>query len=137
MSNIQRDMSELIEAASALNTASDELSGVVSLLDAGLKKLNLGVGSWFTYGKDGDGYRYAIGYDKVDDKWGLSIREEDTVQGTSAEWLFSNAPRVLRIEAVEHLSSLLVVMKDDVAQLISVLRAKTDVVAELTKGITK
>jgi hypothetical protein len=106
---------QLSLAASHLNLVSDELGKSISVLDAALKKLNLGISTWSRLDRWEDAFgnystRY-LGYAKVNNRWGIALRtvagnntqpEEATVE----EWLFNEAPRSLRIEAVEKLPDL-------------------------------
>ncbi|MGE0448999.1 MAG: hypothetical protein AB7Q29_05380 [Vicinamibacterales bacterium] len=106
---------QLSLAASHLNVVSDELGKSITVLDSALKKLNLGLATWLRLDRweDALGHyssRY-LGYAKVNNRWGIALR---TVAGnnntpedaTVEEWLFNDAPRALRIEAVEKLPDL-------------------------------
>ncbi len=106
---------QLSLAASHLNLVSDELGKSISVLDAALKKLNLGISTWSRLDRWEDAFgnystRY-LGYAKVNNRWGIALR---TVAGSNTqpeeaaveEWLFNEAPRSLRIEAVEKLPDL-------------------------------
>ena len=106
---------QLSLAASHLNLVSDELGKSIAVLDAALRKLNLGISSWSRLDRWEDAFgnyssRY-LGYAKVNNRWGIALR---TVAGnnnqpedaTIEEWLFNDAPRALRIEAVEKLPEL-------------------------------
>jgi len=106
---------QLSLAASHLNLVSDELGKSIAVLDAALKKLNLGISTWSRLDRWEDAFgnyssRY-LGYAKVNNRWGIALR---TVAGnnnqpedaTVEEWLFNDAPRALRIEAVEKLPDL-------------------------------
>ena len=106
---------QLSLAASHLNLVSDELGKSIAVLDAALRKLNLGISSWSRLDRWEDAFgnyssRY-LGYAKVNNRWGIALR---TVAGnnnqpedaTVEEWLFNDAPRALRIEAVEKLPEL-------------------------------
>ena len=106
---------QLSLAASHLNLVSDELGKSIAVLDAALRKLNLGIASWSRLDRWEDAFgnyssRY-LGYAKVNNRWGIALR---TVAGnnntpedaTVEEWLFNEAPRALRIEAVENLPEL-------------------------------
>lgn len=112
---------QLKAAATQLNTVSDELGHSISELDAALKRLNLGISAWVTIAgslasTSPDGYFWAqqLGYAKVGSKWGIALR---TVQGNEfadpdenpspEEWLFNDAPRALRVKAVQELPELL------------------------------
>src|SRR3954451_14289137 len=106
---------QLSLAASHLNLVSDELGKSIAVLDAALKKLNLGISTWSRLDRWEDAFgnytsRY-LGYAKVNNRWGIALR---TVTGNNTapedsgveEWLFNDAPRALRIEAVEKLPEL-------------------------------
>lgn len=106
---------QLSLAASHLNLVSDELGKSIAILDAALKKLNLGISTWSRLDRWEDAVgnystRY-LGYAKVGNRWGIALR---TVAGnntqredaTVEEWLFNEAPRTLRIEAVDKLPDL-------------------------------
>ena len=99
---------KLETAASHLNEASDSLAKSISRLDLILKKLGLGVSSWLeisSFTEEDSTYvdRY-IGYAKINGKWGLALseiaghRQHGTLR--EEEWLFNDAPRMLRIEAI-------------------------------------
>ena len=105
----------LATTSDSLNQASDEYTKPFSDIDEALQKLNIGLVAWQSVvgGQDeGDGYwSRDIGYAKVDGKWGLAIR---TVNGhhswesdETEMWLFRDAPRPYRIEALEKLPDLL------------------------------
>lgn len=84
----------LKQAAKEINESSDELSNVIKNLDLELKKLNTGLHVW----------NNMLGYTKVDNHWGLCVREGEQV------WLFNDAPRNLRLVAINELQPLLKLM---------------------------
>ena len=106
---------QLSLAASHLNIVSDELGKSISVLDAALKKLNLGISTWSRLDRWEDAFgnyssRY-LGYAKVNNRWGIALRtvagnNNQPEEATVEEWLFNEAPRALRIEAVEKLPDL-------------------------------
>ena len=107
---------ELATVANNLNAVSDELSRSVSNLDNALKKLNLGVSTWVRLSRTEDSHgAFALkelGYAKVGGRWGLALR---TVAGHGPgsdleereEWLFNDAPRPLRVQAIDMIPELL------------------------------
>lgn len=108
---------KLAESAETLNKKSDEFGAQVAVLDHLLKKLNLGIAAWERIrGSDEDGngnyWSEDIGYAKVGGKWGVAIRERsgnhhvDEPDDTD-EWLFNDAPRSLRISAIDQIPDLL------------------------------
>ncbi len=106
---------QLSLAASHLNLVSDELCKSIVVLDAALKKLNLGISTWSRLDRWEDAFgnyssRY-LGYAKVNNRWGIALRtvagnNNQPEEATVEEWLFNEAPRALRIEAVEKLPDL-------------------------------
>jgi prefoldin subunit 5 len=106
----------LAASAAILNAASDEFTEPIAELDAALAKLNIGLITWekIIAGEDNGGgfWSREVGYTRVKGTWGLAIRtlagqygwEEDASEET---WLFRDAPRSYRIEAVEKLPDLL------------------------------
>lgn len=106
---------QLSLAASHLNLVSDELGKSIVVLDSALKKLNLGISTWSRLDRWEDAFgnyssRY-LGYAKVNNRWGIALRtvagnNNQPEEATVEEWLFNEAPRALRIEAVEKLPDL-------------------------------
>jgi hypothetical protein len=113
---VQSSFGQLSAASANLNAISDELGKSVSEIDSALKRLNLGVSVWVAIrGNDWQDLSYEseqIGYAKIDGKWGLGLR---TVSGNHKrpddesvhEWSFNDAPRFLRVGAIEKLPELL------------------------------
>jgi hypothetical protein len=110
---------ELSSAAAALNKASNELTTTIATLDQALNRLNVGLTVWTLVivwpDPDGSGQyeREDVGYSKVGGSWGLAIRklvgdennpEPDEVRDV---WAFNDAPRDLRLRAVQKLPDLL------------------------------
>jgi hypothetical protein len=107
----------LAASAEALSTKSDEYARVVALVDHVLRNLNLGITAWERInGSDDDGYgnywSEDVGYAKVDRKWGIAIRtrsgsHSDVEDRESEMWLFNDAPRPLRIDAIDKIPDLM------------------------------
>jgi len=112
---ITQSFKKLADSAAMLNLASDELGKAIEPIDAALKKLNLGVEEWYRYsgGSDPESGCYwsrGIGYARVGRKWGLALEVasgEDSGEENSETWLFNDAPRWMRIEALDHIPELL------------------------------
>ncbi len=107
---------QLSFAASDLNAASDGLSEPINALDQVLKNLNLGISTWVEFDGEEDHHvgtywQHFIGYSKSGGKWGICIAKESGMLGDGypnfESWLFSDAPRAMRIEAIEKLPELL------------------------------
>jgi len=106
----------LASSALALNKVSDEFSKPVEIIEMALRQLNVGVEAWEKIrGNDndenGDYWHEYIGFAKVDRIWRIALskvegnhhnpdREEDET------WPFEDAPRSLRISAIDKLPDL-------------------------------
>ena len=120
---VQASYLELSAVAADLNNVSDELGKSVVEIDAALKKLNLGISVWVGvhHWSDDDGldfYDEEIGYGKVQNKWGISLRtisgnrqwpDQDTVE----LWSFNDGPRTLRLNSIEKLPELLTTLSKE------------------------
>jgi hypothetical protein len=128
-SRISTAFQDLVKRSAELNAASDDLAKAIAPIDAVLKQFNLGVNAWHRYGgfvnEHDVAYENFVGYAKVNGKWGLALshvfdheREE--------EWLFNDAPRAMRIEAVKYLPDLLEILAKRAAETSVDLRTSAD-----------
>lgn len=104
----------LIGSAKNINDASGELAKPIGSLERALKRLNLGVACWTRISGGSDGYNrwsQEVGYSRVRGNWRLAIRtlagNEDDPEPAIEEWSFGDAPRYLRIKAVDKLPELI------------------------------
>jgi hypothetical protein len=105
----------LSASAAVLNAVSDELSKPIAQIDAALKALNLGVTAWVEFAGQidhnaGQFWDRSIGYTKVSGKWGIAISTSSGSFGDEPDeelWLFGDAPRSYRLEAVDKLPELI------------------------------
>jgi hypothetical protein len=127
---------ELATASESLNLVSDELGKAVSDIDAGLRKLGLGVTAWVQiYAKTDTSEEDPIflveelGYAKVG-RWGVALRtrsRDDRApepEETIETFLFNDAPRKLRLKAIEKLPELLKKLSEEAAKVTKELQAK-------------
>src|SRR5271156_5144664 len=104
---VQTDFQALFVVASSLNSASDELTKVVGILDGALQRLNIGLSVWIDYASraeqpdeiDED----QIGYCKVNGKWGIGLRRvwgnsQADIYDSEGPWLFNDSPREMRLK---------------------------------------
>jgi len=143
---ISNSFKELADSAARLNAVSDELAEAILPIDAALKKLNLGVAAWYPYvnseDDSGDYDRRCIGYARVGRKWGLAL---STVSGNigypepsdEEEWFFNDAPRWMRIEALDHIPDLLELLVKQANKIAENLRKKTEHARELANTISE
>ena len=142
---IAQSFKQLSETSTRLNTVSDEFSKAIAPIDAELKKLNLGVTAWHRYIGDGDEnsgdfWERRIGYAKIAGKWGLALA---TVSGNihyqeheEEQWLFGDAPRAMRVEAVDHVPGLLEELVTQANKVASDLENKTQTARALALTIS-
>ena len=111
LSKFQSSFQELAASAAELNQVSDQLTKSVAELDSAIMSLSLGVVCWVDvgepYGSD-DEWSDQLGYEKINGKWGLAIRVLDHPESrVDNQWLFADAPRDLRVKAVDGIPKLL------------------------------
>jgi len=141
---IQNAFRALTAAADHLNAASDELGRPISELEALLKKLNLGVVVWAEMegGQDEslEWWSREVGYAKVGGRWGISIR---SISGNPARlnedkeeaWLFNEAPRWMRVTAVEHIPKLIEKMVTETNETAQKIRDKVSEAKEIVTAV--
>src|SRR6266853_5754010 len=110
---IHTHFSALIEIASTLNSASDEFTKTISVLDEALKQLNVGLTVWVTYRNNSDDrddpLTYdvdQIGYCKINSTWGIALRriwgvESDDRFNQEGPYLFTESSREVRLRSVD------------------------------------
>jgi hypothetical protein len=143
---VQAAYKQLSLAAKSLNVASDELAKAISVLDAALQKLNLGVSAWedLSGNEDtgtGSWWTRQIGYAKVHDKWGVALRTvrgnysypDDDLEELS---LFNDAPRWMRIEAVGKIPDLLEALLIEAEKTTQKIKNKTRLAYELAAAMS-
>src|SRR5579864_541814 len=95
---------DLAAAAAELNQVTDQLTKSIADLDAAIASLSLGVKCWVNIYEASDDPRWSeeLGYEKITGKWGLAIRVIENPSGRiDNQWLFADAPRDLRVQAVD------------------------------------
>jgi hypothetical protein len=140
----------LSTVAADLNAVSDELGKSIAIIDNALQRLNLGIATWVTI-RSGEGVQEAndysfwsrdIGYAKVGGKWGISLRtvagdHQSPFDPSTEEWRFNDAPRSLRLEAIDKIPELLETLSKDAAKTTKDIRARlsqAQAVAEAVRG---
>lgn len=105
----------LTVSAKNINEVSNELAKPVASLERALQRLNVGVACWTKISGGSDEYDYwshDVGYARVQREWCLAIRvvsgnEADPDRENQEVWPFNDAPRYLRIKAVDKLPELI------------------------------
>jgi prefoldin subunit 5 len=143
---IQKQFQVLSGVASSLNTASDELTRAVAALDEALKKLNVGLTAWVTFSKIVEEEypeiydSQQIGYCKVNGTWGIALRHisgdaESGEQDEDGPWLFSDASREMRIQAVDKIPELIEALSKEASETTRKIQEKTKQVTDLADAI--
>jgi methyl-accepting chemotaxis protein len=136
----------LSTVASSLNAASDELTQVVGIIDEALKKLNIGLTVWVPFRFRGDDElpteydQDEIGYAKVESNWGLALRriygdEERDYHHEIGPWLFNDAPRDMRLAAVDQISALIEALSKEASNTTKRVQEKVKQVRELASAV--
>jgi hypothetical protein len=144
---IQTNFQALSAVASSLNSASDEFTQVIGVLDEALKKLNIGLTVWVIFadrGDEQDPARYncdQIGYFKVDGKWGIALRhiwghEAFDEHNEDGPWLFKDAPREMRLRSVDKIPELIKSLSEEASSTTKKIQEKTKEVRELAAAIS-
>ena len=132
-------------AAATLNSATDQLGKPIADLDTVLKKFSLGVPTWVHFSQSDRNYfpQYYyedIGYAKINGKWGIAIRTVEGNEGPDDDdiqkWPFNDAPRLLRLQAVDKIPDLLEALLKNAAELSEKMTKKTDEIVALTDAIS-
>jgi prefoldin subunit 5 len=144
---VQFQFQALSTVASSLNSASDELTKVVSILDEALKKLNVGLTAWVAFRVRQDDEHGSgnydldqIGYCKVNGKWGIALRriwgnanfDADHAEGP---WLFNDAPRDMRLYAVDKIPELIDALNNAASETTMKVQEKTLEIRKLAGAI--
>jgi len=129
----------LAESAAKLNKVSDQLTTQIEQIDAALKGLNLGVAAWVTItdteDEDGNCVVEELGYVRIGSRWGVALKTASGVRGEQGDGTFSafaDAPRQLRIRAVEFIPKLLDQISAEAEAMVAKLSPKVDEISELT-----
>jgi hypothetical protein len=143
---VQTSYKQLTVASTSLNTASDGLGEAMSVFDAALQKLNLGISAWVAVSgnddEDGGWWSRESGYTKIGDKWGIALKtasgnygcpDRDSVE----KWLFDDAPRWMRIEAVARIPDLLEALLRQAEDTTKKIKDKTEEVFALAVAMSK
>jgi hypothetical protein len=139
--------SQLSTVAADLNAVSDELGKSIAEIDVALKKLNLGINTWVTIRESQEYYfdgsplwRWSIGYAKVEGRWGISLSKvngdlSNPDESNNEEWLFNDAPRSLRLEAIDKIPELLEKLSKDAVKTTKDIRARLGEVQAVSDAI--
>ena len=144
LERISAAFEKLAVSATELNVASDEFARPISDIDAALQKLNLGISAWVKFAEEQDAsaewfWSQSLGYAKVSGRWGIAIR---TLRGNLIEpdeetWLFNDAPRSYRLEALEKLPKLLEELAKTSSETARVLKSRITATKQVAMTISQ
>lgn len=130
MSYSAEKLENLSRIAEELNKETDALKDSVSDLDKRLGKMKIGATVWLDHvlkdGENEDANSYLLGYTKIRDKWRIAVRRDD--EGSS-ELALSKAPRLIRVQALNHLDELLDALTERANEFLSTLRKHKEAAA--------
>jgi hypothetical protein len=140
---IGNSFKQLHASAVQLQNATNDFVKVTAPLDELLQKLNLGVECWVRVNKwsfDHGVERYHdLGYSKVGSDWGVAIRAIDTndcgEQLSHDVWLFNEAPRTMRIDAIGKVPDLLDELTKKAEKFTRKVRESTDTARDVVNAL--
>jgi hypothetical protein len=143
---VQASYKQLSLVATDLNAASDDLVQAVSVFDAALQRLNLGISAWVVLSgsdeEDGEWWNRNIGYAKIGDSWGVALKTASgnytcPERDSEEKWLFKDAPRWMRIEGVGKIPDLLEALLKQAEDTTKKLKNKTEETLALAAAMSK
>jgi hypothetical protein len=143
--HVQRSLQELSRSAKALHQSSMELLTPILEINKYLQKLNLGIAQWVPIHEEKKGNETitrSVGYERINGQWGIAIETatKKTANGDpveSSRWVFSDAPRWLRLRALDHLPDLFDALKKEADRHKSMVDAKLKLARELAMSLSQ
>lgn len=103
----------LAEASARINLATEEIAKSIAIVNLCLSRLNTGLAVWCPLNNQDK-----IGYAKLHGRWGLCLASSE------GEWHFNDAPRRLRLEAINSIPDLLAAMTKETNDISGLIEAK-------------
>jgi hypothetical protein len=136
----------LASSAATLNNVSDEFGRPVEAIERAVRQLNIGVEAWEKIrGSDNDGdenyWQEYVGFAKINGTWriGLSKVEGNHTLPEREEnetWAFDDAPRSLRISAIDKLPDLVEKLIEAANKTARKMQSKVNDVLALANAVT-
>jgi hypothetical protein len=145
---LQSSFKTLSAAANNLNAASDAFGEAVRAVDESLNKLNPGVEAWVVVSRSASDENAPwevsedrLGYAKTNGRWGLSlttveIDNEDGEEDTQGSWLFNDAPRGLRLRAIDHVPALVEALAREVGHTAKRVAESVEIAQQIAGSIS-
>jgi hypothetical protein len=133
--NVSALLKQLSSASLTLSEASNKLTEQIKEIEVSLASYNLGVVTWVELRRTREeidpsvAYVYrvdSLGYSKKNGKWGLYVTSSIEEVEHYESWLLRDAPRDLRILAVDAIPKLLEAMVAKAKELATEVASKTD-----------
>ena len=134
-SSVSTLLKQLSSAAQTLSDASNKLTEQIKEIESSLASYNLGVVAWVELRRTSEEiaptvpYVYRVdrlGYSKKHGKWALYVSSEIEEVEHYESWLLRDAPRELRILAVDAIPKLLAEMVSKANELTAQVASKAD-----------
>ena len=137
----------LSKASRELNTASDAFGAAITSLDEAINELNPGVTAWVTVSRstpDEDApwasFEERLGYDKTKGRWGLTlctvnVDGDEGSETTAGLWLFNDAPRSLRLRAIDRIPELIEALAKEASYTAKRVTEQADHAMDLAESI--
>ena len=145
-------LKQLASISHSLNEASDLLSKRIAEVESALREYKLGVEAWIDLVREeeeqiaGDGKRYIVtrvhqvGYGKQNGKWGLLVAEwyDEFFDPSDVRASFlRDAPRDIRLAAVDKLPDLLKALAEKAGQVSGDAVKKAEQARQIAAGLSK
>jgi len=148
MKEVEVALKHIETVSNTLNQSSDLLSQKIVEIESALNHYKLGIWAWlekplfYRLESDGNGVdvevSYHFGYGKIRDKWGLLIHERPDYDPEILSPLFlKDAPRDIRVRAVERIPELLKCVTDKAAEFSREIMKKTELAEQIAASLKK
>lgn len=150
VSQLQTSFQNLAESANTLNKESDKFSGTIGALDEALNRLSPGVSAWVNVSsctpnieEPWSQTEERLGFAKTNNRWGLSLSRVDINLNAPDEfreevrdtWLFNDAPRNLRLRAVDHIPDVIAKLAEEADRVAKQVAAGAEIASELLRSV--
>jgi hypothetical protein len=143
---LKSSFNSLSVAAHNVNAASSALGNAITALNDALVRLNPGVEAWVTFCRwtEEDSQwtteEERLGYAKTNNRWGISLARvtvdnSDSTETTQESWLFNDAPRSMRLRAIDDIPQLIEALSKEAERTAKRLAEGAEVALELAKSI--
>jgi hypothetical protein len=144
---LQTSYQNLATASKTLNTVSDQFSEAIKSLDAALNKLSPGVSAWVEIKVSPHEEQATLinseklGFAKTHGVWGLCIWQgvrnliDDEDVKTKEWWRFNDAPRTVRLRAIERIPELLAELAKQAESAAKEITAGAEIAQEMLQAV--